>query len=34
MIWQTVSTWENGQIGTGPFKFDEYQPDQYLSWTR
>jgi ABC-type transport system substrate-binding protein len=27
-------TWETGQIGTGPFQFDEYVPDQYLRLTR
>ena len=24
------ASWEKGQIGTGPFKFVEYQPDQFL----
>jgi len=24
------ATWEKGQIGTGPFKFVEYQPDKFL----
>ena len=24
------ATWETGQIGTGPFQFDEYLPDQFL----
>jgi ABC-type transport system substrate-binding protein len=28
------ATWETGQIGTGPFQFDEYLPDQYLRLTR
>jgi len=28
------ATWETGQIGTGPFQFDEYIPDQYLRLTR
>jgi len=27
-------TWETGQIGTGPFKFVQYQPDQFLELTR
>lgn len=27
-------TWETGQIGTGPFQFDEYAPDQFLRLTR
>ena len=28
------ATWETGQIGTGPFKFVEYQPDQFLKLDR
>ncbi|MSP12074.1 MAG: ABC transporter substrate-binding protein [Chloroflexi bacterium] len=27
-------TWEKGQIGTGPFKFSQYQPDKFLEFVR
>jgi peptide/nickel transport system substrate-binding protein len=41
-VWKDVTvedmvkpgTWETGQIGTGPFKFVQYQPDQFLELTR
>jgi peptide/nickel transport system substrate-binding protein len=41
-VWSSVpveemvkpGTWETGQIGTGPFKFVQYQPDQFLELTR
>lgn len=41
-VWKDVTpedlakpgTWEKGQIGTGPFKFVQYQPDQFLELER
>jgi peptide/nickel transport system substrate-binding protein len=41
-VWQEVTaeelakpgTWEQGQIGTGPFKFSTYEPDRFLEFVR
>ncbi|MGN6758963.1 MAG: ABC transporter substrate-binding protein [Thermomicrobiales bacterium] len=41
-VWKDVAaeemtkpgTWEKGQVGTGPFKFSQYQPDKFLEFVR
>lgn len=41
-VWSTVAdeelvkpgTWDSGHIGTGPFKFVQYQPDQFIELAR